>query len=419
MSNLDQPVSSYLSVNDTSVVLNLDTVYQIEAKSINSDKTITYKSSDETIATVDANGLVTPVGDKEGDVEITVSIAASDYYLAGEQKVKIAVKQPLTFEALEDGQIYVGYWFGLSKPIIITINRTTKKEINPGTTIPVKKGDKVQFESANEYFGNPIQPQTKCAVYGNVMSMISPDGNYHTNKTITQPYALQYLLYNAIYDGTNWVAGPTFSHEKYELMVPATKLTNGCYYSMFAYTKITKAPELPATELSEGCYGYMFNNCSSLEKAPALPATKLANYCYQQMFNGCTLLTEAPKLSATTMKEGCYQGMFARTPITEAPALGATSLAKNCYEDMFWNCYELEKAPDLPAATLKEGAYRRMFAYCYKLKEVKCLATDISANECTLDWLFDVNATGTFTKASSMEAWPAGTSGIPDGWTVK
>ena len=323
MSNLDEPVSSYLSVSDTSVVLNLDTVYQIKANSINSDKAITYKCSDESIATVDANGLVTPVGNKEGDVVITVSVAASDNYNAGEQKVKIAVKQPLTFEALEDGYIDLQFYgVVLPKPIIVTTNRTSKKEYGNYKSgyivhnyIDVKKGDKLQFESANDHTSTGwlsvrLQPRSKCAVYGNVMSMISPDGKYHTTKTIAQPYALAYLLLNEIYDGTNWIAGPTFSHEKYELMVPATKLTDGCYYGMFSHTALTEAPKLPAENMESSCYSDMFAGCTSLTKAPALPAKKLASRCYNYMFGGCTALTEAPELKAETLADNCYNSMF-------------------------------------------------------------------------------------------------------------
>jgi hypothetical protein len=37
----------------------------------------------------------------------------------------------------------------------------------------------------------------------------------------------------------------------------------------------------------------MFYNCSSLTTAPALPATTLTDYCYYGMFWNCTSLTEA------------------------------------------------------------------------------------------------------------------------------
>lgn len=255
--------------------------------------------------------------------------------------------------------------------------------------------------------------------------------------------------------------------------LPATKLAYECYGSMFANcTNLTEAPALPATELESCCYWYMFWNCSSLTKAPALPATTLANGCYQNMFWNCSSLTEAPALPATTLVDsfcysgmfcdcislkkapelpatelgyGCYQSMFSRctslteapilpattlqplcyncmflgcTSLTEAPALPATTLAPYCYARMFQFCPGLKKAPELPAATLEQKCYEQMFDDCYNLNYVKCLAIDITAPDCLNDWLNVVASTGTFVKASSMNAWPVGSSGIPSGWKV-
>ena len=402
MSKLDNPVSSYLTVNQNDgIVLNLDTIYQITASTINSDKPVTYKSSDTKIATVDANGLVTPVA--EGDVEITVAVEASDYYTAGEQKVKIAVMQPLTFEALEDGTINVNYNYGitLDEPIYYSFDRMkTKKAITTTTPIPVKKGQKIQFESANDHTGDygpydfgygtyntnryvSIQPQSKCAVYGNLMSMITPDGNYYTNKTITKPYALQYLLQgNYNWDGTEYVYY-TLQHDKYDLLLPATELTYCCYYYTLAYTGIKKAPVLPATKLAYGCYEYMFANCSSLKKAPALPVTDLESSCYQGMFQNCTSLTEAPALPATTLAPSCYRTMFnGCTSLKKAPALPAKEMTNYCYYSMFNGCTALEAAPALPATTLADYCYRNMFYRCTSLKKAPALPATTLAYGC-------------------------------------
>ena len=75
------------------------------------------------------------------------------------------------------------------------------------------------------------------------------------------------------------------------LVLPATTLSEGCYYEMFfGCTSLTTAPQLPATTLATTCYAYMFNGCTSLTTAPELPATTLANWCYNGMFSGCTSL---------------------------------------------------------------------------------------------------------------------------------
>ena len=202
--------------------------------------------------------------------------------------------------------------------------------------------------------------------------------------------------------------------------LPAMTLEPLCYNDMFYNcTSLTTPPVLPATQLAEDCYSYMFSDCTNLTTAPELPATTLAMECYHFMFLNCTSLTTAPELPATTLVEYCYENMFEGcTSLTTAPELSATTLAYRCYKSMFSGCTNLTTAPDLPATTLTEACYNGMFSGCTNLNSIKCLATDISAPDCTTDWLKDVAATGTFTKAASMTSWTTGSSGIPSGWTV-
>ena len=203
--------------------------------------------------------------------------------------------------------------------------------------------------------------------------------------------------------------------------LPATILASSCYYDMFyGCSSLTAAPELPATVLVSSCYYEMFYNCRSLTAAPELPATTLASSCYVNMFYGCSSLTTAPELPATALESNCYNGMFFNcTKLATAPVLPATTLAQNCYKSMFNNFSSLTAAPELPATTLESNCYNNMFYNCNKLEYVKCLATDISATNCTLDWLRNTKSTGTFVKHPDMSSWPTSTSGIPAEWTVE
>jgi hypothetical protein len=91
---------------------------------------------------------------------------------------------------------------------------------------------------------------------------------------------------------------------------------------------------------------------------------------------------------------------------------------------MFAGCYDLTTAPELPAATLAESCYSHMFYSCKSLSHITCLATDISATNCTYKWISSnsgkpgVSSTGTFIKHPDMTSWTTGASGIPSGWTV-
>ena len=126
-----------------------------------------------------------------------------------------------------------------------------------------------------------------------------------------------------------------------------------------------------------------------------LPATTLFNYSYSNMFYQCTSLRTTP------------------------PILPATTLAQYCYYYMFYNCPSLTTAPELPATTLANYCYSNMFNYCRDLNYIKCLATNISATDCTYNWVNNVAATGTFVKNPNMTDWTTGVNGIPIGWTVR
>ena len=152
-----------------------------------------------------------------------------------------------------------------------------------------------------------------------------------------------------------------------------------------------------------------------------LPATTLTDMCYSYMFRGCTSLVTTPELPATTLSIGCYNRMFLGCEsLTAAPELPATTLADNCYQEMFSGCTSLTTAPELPAGTLTRYCYSYMFSSCTNLNYIKMLATDISANDCLHQWVYNVSATGTFVKnpALSVDTIGRGSNGIPEGWTV-
>ncbi|MBR5398490.1 MAG: leucine-rich repeat protein [Bacteroidales bacterium] len=205
--------------------------------------------------------------------------------------------------------------------------------------------------------------------------------------------------------------------------LPAMTVKASGYYRMFLNCKkMTTAPTLPATNLAGSSYEGMFMNCTALTTVQSnLPAPKLYTYTYDGMFSGCKNLQTAPSLSFTEL-EGTYNcwSMFSGcTSLVNVPDLPLVAeLTDRCYQFMFSSCSNLENAPLLPNATLKSGSYLSMFSGCTKLKYVKCLATDLTASDCTKNWMNGVAAMGTFVKASSA-TWGTGVNGIPEGWTVE
>ena len=367
-----------ISIAPTTLELSAGETGQLTATVDPSGTAVTWSSDKEEVATIDANGLVTAVaagiatitakaGDKTATCEVTVTANPA------------AV--PLTLEAITAGTITVNSSF-----MKFSLNGGAKTDITvTPTEIAVAAGDKVEFYgTATFYKLTPIGGSGdgfKCKVYGNIMS----------------------LLYEDFADKTE---------------LPNTYTFNGLFYNN---TKLIDASGLllPAVTLKNYCYDSMFYGCSSLTTAPELPATTLATSCYSQMFCGCSSLTAAPELPATTLAEGCYGGMFwGCTALTTAPELPATTLATSCYLAMFGYCTQLTTAPELKATTLVNDCYRNMFYYCSNLNSVTCLATDISAENCTASWLEGVAASGTFTTPSTT-VWSTGTNKIPSGWTRK
>jgi hypothetical protein len=126
---------------------------------------------------------------------------------------------------------------------------------------------------------------------------------------------------------------------------------------------------------------------------------------------------------------GALAGLFFGIDImTETPAnyiidaykleLPTITLNDYCYSYMFYMCTSLTTAPELPAATLAKECYYSMFENCANLNYVKCLATDISAEYCTVYWIWNVSSNGTFVKHPDMNDWITNYAGIPEGWTV-
>jgi len=101
--------------------------------------------------------------------------------------------------------------------------------------------------------------------------------------------------------------------------------------------------------------------------------------------------------------------------------LPATTLQEGCYQDMFTGCKGIEKAPVLPAPTLVKECYQEMFAGCSKLNSVKCLATDISAENCTKGWLTNAGteATGEKVLETLVPMTPNSDDGVPTSWTAQ
>ena len=348
-------------------------------------------------------------------------------------------KKYLTFEALEDGT----FTFTENDLQYSLDDGVTWQTLTAGTSTPtISAGNKILWKQTGltpvELKGIGTFSSTgQFNVYGNIMSLLYGDDFIGQNDLS----GLDWLFFKLFYQCTSLISAENLILQAQYLVLncykwmfmncssltkapelPANNLAPNCYDSMFyGCTSLTKATELPANNLYEYCYIWMFHDCSSLVEAPEiLPAQYLAPGCYNGMFYNCSSLVEAPELPATMLEVECYKDMFANcSSLTKAPELPATDLAQKCYEYMFHGCGSLTKAPELPATYLVGYCYRWMFSSCYNLSYVKCLAEDITENDCILGWFNDgISSEGIFIKANNSPDYQLNsTSGIPAGWT--
>ena len=318
----------------------------------------------------------------------------------------------LTFVAREDGTISfdilqsmgtdmitsISYSMDNGETWTTTANQDNKSE-NLVIDVNVNTGDKVLWKGIanqlgfhdedllqSDYYGSFFSSDCEFDAKGNVMSLLYGD-NFKGQITIREQCAFCFLFHDKDKDGEK-TCGIVNAKD---LSLPATTLTEGCYYYMFQNcTSLITAPELPATTLVDFCYSGMFYGCTSLINALELPATTLAQGCYYSMFSGCTALVTVPELSATTLADFCYEGMFQGcTSLVTAPELPATILTSQCYENMFKGCTSLTTAPELPATTLAIFCYSFMFNGCISLTTAPELPATTLANYCYNSMFFN------------------------------
>ena len=140
------------------------------------------------------------------------------------------------------------------------------------------------------------------------------------------------------------------------------------------------------------------------------------------LLKGKDNLESATALEAKNAFYGLFAGAEKLVNNTERLlVLPATTLTEGCYQDMFNGCKGIEKAPELPAPKLEKNCYQEMFYDCAKLNHVKCLASDIKAENCTKDWLGKAGSEATETKVleSVVDMTKNSDDGVPTSWMAQ
>ena len=145
-------------------------------------------------------------------------------------------------------------------------------------TILVSTGDKVYLQgNALRWAITPGPPSSasinstaNIIASGNIMSLLY--GEEFKDKTAF-PNEAGFVFYELFKNNTHLINAEN-------LILPATTLTQYCYYGMFqGCSSLTTAPTLPATKLASNCYSSMFYGCSKLNNITMLATNISASYC--------------------------------------------------------------------------------------------------------------------------------------------
>ena len=390
------------------------------------DKSVTWSSSDSSVATVDNNGKVTAVSKGQATIIVTTNDGGYEDYcdvavLDTSNVIRVTANADSTLELRNEGGNNPNLQYSVDRRIWRNYSGVIR--ILTHTDLYLKGNNRNGWSQSEQTYSH-FNITGNVSLYGNIMCLL--DNGTRAISSTPNDYCFYGLFSNSpgiTSVSENFLPATTLTKNCYDRMfigcsslttapnLPTTTLASNCYQGMFAHcTSLTTAPDLlattlaqhcyekmfsgctsltsapkilPATNLADYCYYDMFKDCTSLTQVPTLPASKLAVYCYAYMFDGCLSLTTAPDLPATTLADSCYSYMFRGcTSLTTAPNLPATTLAQSCYGSMFEQCISLTTAPDLPATTLANSCYFYMFSQCTSLISAPALPVTTLADSC-------------------------------------
>ena len=422
--------SSVTISNSSTSGITVGNTFNLNASAVPTGSTLTYTSSNPSVASVDSNGIVSGVASGNTTITITASEVVDDenriVYRSGSTTVNLSVEEASQpFNPLTDSKYFVIQARSattltiesVSSPSGTTAYRKngtgswTTANIDANTDISLNQGDYLEFKgnihhANNKYyrFKTSVAKSIDC---GGWLAALEKNAEIDsTNNTVTHAFCCLF-------------SGCTGLVNAQDLKLPDNTTENMCR-TFFRYcSNLVTAPELPANgTIAVRAYQYMFADCTSLITAPVLPASAVSQNSYYYMFARCRNLVTPPDLPATTLGTGCYSYMFSNcVKLESAPTLPATTLAQECYNFMFQNCRKLVTGPYLPAKKLAWYCYCYMFYGCSALTSLRVGLEQITASSALDSWLDNITTAG-ICYCPSSATYSASDIGLPSTWTL-
>ena len=392
-----------ISYDDIDVIVT-GTLNALNASSDATGATLSYSSSNPTVATIEEHGgrmMIRALA--TGTTTITITASAWDdnvnyiHYPSATTTVEITVKESYN-PLIDSGYLVikantattltiqaVGITAASYGKISYRKNGGEWSEATTGTSntsISLTSGDYLEMKgninnSPSKYYRFSTDTASSIETGGCLMALINNDKINNANNI----FSANRTFYN-LYSGCTGLVSA-------EYLKLADNVKSQCYRNMFrGCSNLTKACQLPAMTVdAANAYTSMFQNCTSLVTAPSLLATTLESYCYREMFAGCTSLTSAPNL-----------------PCTNPPA--------NAYSALFKGCTALVNGPEIMSTSTVSSQFPQMFSGCTSLTNVTVHLAD--GSKVQSNWLAGVKTTGTLYCPSTA----TGTFSIPSTWTL-
>ena len=174
-------------------------------------------------------------------------------------------------------------------------------ELNEGNTVLINSGSTIYMrgiKGEREYNGDYTNIRFNNGGSVKLSGKINNMWSYDNPKAPLKAYCGESLFRGAVGEGV------TGEIDARELTFPSDTLSEGCYFDMFLYSHLTKAPrELPAMNLAKYCYAWMFAY-TEITKGPVLPASEMAERCYENMFDSANELNYITVLADEVSESG-------------------------------------------------------------------------------------------------------------------
>ena len=456
-----------VSTDTPAYIVGGDTFSLNPRLNVETDTTVfTYSSSDDSVVTVDSNGVLS--GISKGSASITVNASnCKDYKNAveytGSTQVNVDVyhSNDVTIsytspDTLQSGQTHnlnasttpTGYTleYSSSNPSAVTVdsNGVITALVDKGSAIiTISIEDVVDIVNKEIYTAEPVTINVKVGSAWDeweedlltFTALEATDITLVPNQRVTT-YPTVYYKKGSDSEYTQMTSSTTISlnsDEEVKFYGSNTRINTGTStYVRFTSTGRFEVGGKVTSLLSSGCtdpttastYTYafacLFRGCTKLVSAKnlVLPAVIPQRGC-AYMFTGCENLETAPALPAMTLSNNSYSYMFAGCANLEtAPALPASAATSACYEYMFRDCTNLVNVPVINIVSAATYTYSNMFNGCSKLASVSIKTTAVANTNAFSNWLRSTASSGTV-YAPANRTYTDSNMALPSGWSVQ